>query len=502
MLTHSKVCSPQSIIREQAYSRQNKKPRPHGFRWLLVLLFVGGYVATVSRFQGFAEEYTVLTAFSIAACSLLLWRLKRPLQVTLPFWVILAVFVVGYYLKFYWIALSPEMLEGYPGVIAASAYSSATLLSAYTLTTIAFATFCSTSWLLLSISLRRSSNYEVETHNKAYQSVAKILLVIVPTLMLATFMIAYSTGIAVMGLKSVYLPFRLAGIISYGRLMFIPALLLMLIWCSQRAGSVAWRTRGVVLLFLHGISEVILRTSRGELAVLLLLLGFLLLTSSGRLKRSEMGVLFAVLSITAIFAPIFSEYRYYRIANPTESALVALDRSMRSSFKNGPGFVELFAQGASLAVLRVTGVEMLLAYTGLGVSPLGSSVLAVIASPRGVAGYVTQDILGYPSYAIHTSAVSLVGWFYLVGGEDKLVIVAMAGFCVAVWGLWRLLARLRLHSLPVAQALFLSWVYSLATEGLLDAQGVPFLIMAVSIIVCEWLIRFVGRSEASVTRLA
>jgi hypothetical protein len=138
--------------------------------------------------------------------------------------------------------------------------------------------------------------------------------------------------------------------------------------------------------------------------------------------------------------------------------------------------------------MRVTGMEMLLVYTGYGVVPLGSKLLEIMQSPRGVAGYVTVELLGTPEYVNTSAAVSSVGWFYLWGGAVA-VVAGIIGSVVLVWALWIGLRRLRLRILPVAQALVLVWLYSAASDGVLDAQALPLVTTFASIVACEWLVR-------------
>ena len=119
-------------------------------RWLLLLIFVGGYIATFYSFEQVALEYLGLTMLAIFACCLLLLRLKPPLVNKLPIWLILFVFMVAYYLKFYLMVWNPEIMpSGFLRQFYWMLNSPEILLDTYAAMTYAFVTFCLTSWWLL-----------------------------------------------------------------------------------------------------------------------------------------------------------------------------------------------------------------------------------------------------------------------------------------------------------------------------------------------------------------
>jgi hypothetical protein len=472
------------------YARLTQRAPWLKWRWLLLGVFLVGFLLTNPLLSD-DFDYLMSTLISISSCAVLLKRLARPLSVTLPYWVILTVFMVGYYIKFYWLVLEPDFLRE-SGQMFTHAYSSADYLPAFSLATVAFASFCLAGWFFLGLSKSPSAQPD-EVDRAVWQSVARFLTYVVPVLMAATFVIAYATGIFIMGLESVSLPFRLAGVIFYSRTSFIPALLLLLVFSGERGGVAAYSRLGIILLLLHGLSDVLLRSSRGQLMVMVLLLGFLFLLRDKRLKRLESVILLAGVLATFVLAPIITDYRNYRIEAPDTSINEALAGSLEGGYIEQGQFSELFTSGFRFVVLRVTGIEMLLTYSGLRVTPLSERAFDVINSSRGMAGYVTVDLLGIPSYANTSAAVSLAGWFYLVGGIS-LMILGVMGFVALVWFIWNGLQSLHLRILPVAQALALLWVYNFTSEGTLEAQVLPFVAMIASIFLCEWLVR---RFEAS-----
>jgi hypothetical protein len=456
------------------------------WRWLLLAPFILGYLFTYSILRE-GETYLVLTLVAIASCMILLTRLNRSIDVTLPFWTILAVFLIGYYVKYYLLVLYPDLfLE--TGQMTGSSYSSSALLPAFKLATIAFTCFCLSGWVFLGFARKRYLHDAVEADGAVYRSVARFLIWTVPFLMLLTYIIAYRTGIAIMGLASVSLPFRMAGVIFYIRTVLIPTLIIVLVLCGNKGEKSSYRRTGIFLLVLHGLSDVLLRSSRGQFIVLILALGFLFLLKGQGLKRSETAVLLAGFLLTIILAPFITEYRNYRIISQDKNIVSALIWSGQGGVGEKAGIGKTFASGLSFVLARLTGIDMLLRYTSLGVTPLGINAIDVIRSPRGIAGYVTIDLLGIPEQANTSSAVSLPGWFYLVGGTGFMA-VGMIAFVAFVWAIWAHFRRLQLRILPAAQAIFLLWVYSIAVEGTLDTQGIMFIATLASIMLCEWLVR-------------
>ena len=103
--------------------------------------------------------------------------------------------------------------------------------------------------------------------------------------------------------------------------------------------------------------------------------------------------------------------------------------------------------------------------------------------------FFTTEVMGYPPEAIHTSAPSLVGWFYLVGG-NVLVIAGVFGLTLALWIIWYQLPRSRLRCLAVAQALVATWILlGVAVDGVLDRAYLPALSCLASVVACEWVTR-------------
>jgi hypothetical protein len=471
----------------------------YGARWLLLLIFFVGYIATFSTFEGFALEYFGLTMVSFFACGLLLSRLNRPLHITLPFWTIFVVFMVAYFFKFYLIAVFPEVGEDIHPIFALAFLSSYGLISAYGITTTAFCAFCLTSWFLIDMSLSKWSKLINERGAPGQIPTAinskfiSFVWAIIVVLILVTTGLMYLTGIT-MGVETPYFPFRLAGLVVYTRTVLITGLLLLIIWIGLVASRDRWVKIGVILLLFHGLGDMVMRSSKGGLAVLILPLASLFLTSGRRVRKAYILSLGVTLLLVILLYPIVSQYRFLRMGDP-ENIFFALSNSLEVVGGGLSSFWLNLIYGCEGVLFRLTGIEFLVAYAYLGVQPLEQGAWSVLTSPLGMPGYVTFNILRQSPGNITSIAPSMVGWFYLVGG-NVAVALGLIGFTLVTDFLWTMLRWIKLQSLRVAQALFLSLLFFVTIDGVLEGLiSEKMLVYPATIVICEWLMRRIVRSR-------
>lgn len=471
--------------------------RHYRIRWAFLLLFIGGYIASFSYFEEFIVSYTTLTLISFLSCCFILSRLNRPLNQTLPIWVIFILFMVGYYFKFYWIILAPDTVEDLllPNF---RIFSPDVCISAYATATCAFTGFCLVSWLLLGRLLTFRPHL---TNNKrtsdfirpASRYVSGVLMVTIPFLMLFTTLLMHKFNIGVMGTEDIYLPFRTAGLIFYTRIAIIPGLLLVLIWSNIQIGRRKQTAYAVALLFLHGLTDMVLRTSRGGLATLLLSLGLLFLTSDQRIRRPHWLFILCSVFLVILLYPLVSTYRYLRISNP-ESIITPLSDSLADYINGAWTFGEILTIGAKTILFRMTGMDILLGIAKMDVKPLWWDVWELITDPRGIAEFVTVNVFGYSKYDVMSIAPSIIGWFYIIGG-NVFVVLGTIGFTMFTLIIWRMLAIIKFRTLPIAQALFLTFLFLNAMEGHLEGIAFQFVVTIISILVAEGVLRFIARGH-------
>jgi len=458
-------------------------PKPYKAYWLLLSIFFVGYLLTYSKLSGFWMQYLLLTIVSAFCACVMLTCLNRLLVGRLVVWILFLVWVVTYYIQWYLIACYPEMAgDHYLKPLRWLAYSPEVLMKTFSTITYGFGAFCLAVWLL--VAKMKAHSWYLPRGVIDYNNVCNILLWLIPCLMGVTFIIANVTGINRMGEESVYLPLHLAGLIYYCRVMLIPALLLLLIWCSDEAGLRKYFVAGTILLLIHGISDMLLRSSRG--ALLLLFIGlFFLLSNTNRMIKNRLYLFIGVIFFTLLAWPIITSYRsvrehgyqstishtlYESITNPTIGTISYSDELI-------DGIKSLFFRYGAVSLIPMSGVEL---------EPLKTQCFST-----SVTRVYTVEVMGYPPQNIHASGPSFVGWFYLVGG-NPFVIIGTFGFTVLVLLFWQMLERLRLYCLPVARSIFLLWVLLLLGGGPLDSLALGIMTLTGSIIGCEYIMRMSG----------
>lgn len=456
-------------------------------RWSILGVFAIGYALTATRLEPFASEYLFYTVISLTACALLLSRLTRFDPPRLATWVVLAVFLIAYYIKFYWILIDSSFARNMlPRTVWPALSSNAALCSGYALTTYAFLAFAVSAWV--SLCPRMHKCYLTRTaynpsSTAVYRFLSSFLLVLLPILMSSLGYLAYKFEIGLLGRNVVSpLPYRFGGIIFYSRLTLVPALSLLQVWCAERAAR-RWHLRiGILLLLFHGASDILLRASRGSLLTVSLELVFLAVITNLRFYRSEWLMTFCSIVVAVFLAPLITQYRWLRLSDV--GIFSAVSRAIELSF----GFWRTFVAGVSFVFFRIPGVEMITAIMGSGAEPLGREALSVMSSQRGIAGYLTVNIFGYPQDLAHSVAPSLVGWLYLVGGPAAVLVgCVVVGLISTVF--WHALSRLPLRSGPVAQTLTLFLLYAAVAESTLERIPLQVAVTAASVGVLEVLMR-------------
>jgi hypothetical protein len=189
--------------------------------------------------------------------------------------------------------------------------------------------------------------------------------------------------------------------------------------------------------------------------------------------------------------PIILEYRNLRIESGSESIVSLLLNAQYNIIGDDPSnILNTLKLGLGAVLFRITGVDLLIALNGFDAQPLFSSSWPILASPRGLAGYITMDIFGFSQDAIHSMAPGLIGWFYLVGGK-YFTVTGIVLFTILIYIFWRFMSIIGLKSLPVAQALFMAQMTPIIVDGTLDSIfALPTLALPASIAVCECMIRF------------
>lgn len=464
-------------------------------RWALLLLFIIGYTLTRTKFNFAANEYIIYNLFAFATCAALLTQLKVFEQRYVAVWLGLIIIATVYFLRFYWIAIDPLPvkimlpLNPYLKMIG----QEKALLEAFKLSVLAFVAFGLSSAIMLYLSRQQSvSAYQDISYGdiRAQWFAAKLSLVVLVPLMLVLSYVSHQYHIGEMGADSgEALPFRLKGIIFYVRVVFIPLLIVLLIYSAERSGHAAISRLGVLLLMAHGVIDMLLRSSRSSLLLSILLLVFLVMAGGIRLRRNEKVLIGITIMLAFIMVPIMTIYRNQRV----EHGLLIVDALSNAIHIAGNDWWGTFSQGMKFVLFRMPGVESVWCMLGWGAKPLGMQSLEALRSINGMAGYVTYHIYSFKIEDNTLLAPSFVGWLYLVAGMPAIVFGGMLAAVLSVIG-GKFLSCKYLECGSVAQVFLLWMLFVALTEGTIDTMKYLVLAGTVCMIGFEFSMRLIKNS--------
>lgn len=467
-------------------------------RWLVLLVFVIGYLITYERFSFASSDYFLCNFLALTACAALLFQIKLYELNHSAIWLTLVVFIAVYFIRFYWIAIDPlpvkimlhtpvykKMIQDIP------------LLEGFRVSVIAFTTFIVTAIVLLMVKRTGSCSNDklVITNNESSEFtniVVKSLFFILPLLMMVLAYVSHKYHIGEMGADSGDpLPFRLKGIIFYARFVMIPLLIMLLIYLAQRCDRIIISRFGILLLMLHGVIDMLLRGSRSSLLLSILLLVFLVISGGVKLYRNEKALALLVLVAGLFMVPVMTEYRTYRVV---ENLSVA-DAILASLSIIGNEWWATLLRGIEFVLFRMPGIEAVSAIISLDSEPLGMQTLEVIRGEQGIAGYLTHDVYRIPIEANTLSAPSFVGWLYLVGGVISVVSGSFLLAIAAVWG-WVILGNKYFVISPIIRSFFLWVLFTALTEGTIDSMQFMVVVGVLVLLAIELFMRALSFRQA------
>jgi|ERR1035437_1172321 hypothetical protein len=444
-------------------------------KYAVGLAFAVGYALTAARMMEHGAEYFLLLVVDLLAAEYLFSRLRRqPLVAALPMWFLLWIFLLGYAFKLFTGLILAGTQSG--SEVLPSSYLECFLdttavikaLRSYTLGFLAFAAVaCFVSkWGISSVERRGEGGTQYrEGATQYYRDVVGAMFLSGIGVMVFTGYLMYSTGVGVMGMTAVALPYRLAGIVYYGRLVVVPGIFITLVVWSDIAGRKKLGVLAGLVLVIHGVSEAVLSTSKFTLIFMIVMITLVKLMLHGRLSMTLKYALCSLGIAYAFVYPVVAQYRNYRM---TVKSDLLLPWSLALGDVTGKYTVgEWLGVGTAAAFWRVPGIDIVTAI--IETDPVVG--VSVAGMPQGAIDYVSHDVFGQPEGGNSAMAPSLIGAMYLYGG-DVLVVFGTAAFALAVALAWKLLGsrRLsgRLRSSVVLRVLFFLPVYTLAGEGMFD----------------------------------
>lgn len=400
-------------------------------RYLSLLTFPA--IAAVLLANGMGVEPVVMYAIACGMYLVLLRRLGKLGPETAAVWLVLAIFLVFYFLRYPIIAFDPApVIATHPGSISDSFRDGGLGLNrALSMSVLAFSIFCAVTTMLLSHESPLHVNAQPASDGRD-ERVIKFLLFFVPLLMLALGGLAYIYRIGQMGAPpGEPLPFRLKGVIFYGRLVLLPLMILAIIQLGNRLERREYIWIGFALLAMHGASDMFIRVSRSSVLQCVLLLAFLSVSGGLRLKRSIVLTGLGLAAWGIYMMPILMQSRLILISEPNIGPMQAF---LNAFWSAQSAALDTFLKGLSTVYFRIPGIETTWAIDNTGVEPLGLNALSVVRGPSGIAGYLTHTLYRIEPNYFTLFAPGFVGWLYLVGGHIGVGIGAaiLAWVCVSI----------------------------------------------------------------------
>ena len=468
----------------------------------VLFLFLLGYFLTASRFDKNGLEYFFLTILTIISCCLLLLYIYKPITFGLPIWIMLSYFIIAYYLKFYWLIFNPNFASQRFYLLPQMIDSEEILISTYRIVTYSFVGFCTIAWIFLNKIKTKKIDLlfqRIDSNKIIYWK--QLNLFILPLVFILIFFsnyLMYSKNIAIMGAKSVYLPFRLSGITFYIATAIIPGILLLLLWVNYQKKPKIYFILSICFLILHVLIQTLLRSSKGVIIGLLMLLFFMLMIKRVRFSRGKLFLFIISTLLIFVFYPIIGTYRGIRVINPKAGLFSGISKAIMILTSNSDGgFKNIFVNTFNSMFHRLTGVESLMMIIAKDFRPLGIGALKIfpIFGGYGLAKIFTLEVEGIPEYIITSSATSFLGWFYMVGGYWFAIFGPILLISI-IWTVWLWILKANLKCKPIALILFLSMFVDWILDGCLDMifhWGSLSTILV--IIFCELLLRTLGNES-------
>ena len=446
----------------------------------VILFFIAGYFFTSTFVAG--EEsvyYGLLSLINIVAFMVLAACLGKPKIAHAPIWLMLYSILVAYFLQFYIVLYDPRV-AGYDLMIDDYVSNPDIVLKYLETVTLGFCSFCLGSILsILVVQKKLSTNLVSYYSNRYFINLTAIILI----LSLSSGFVMAFFGTSAMGGEQVVLPYRLTGLVFYLRTTIIPALLIYAIWIADTNQRSKLFVIFFVLLVMHGISDMLMRSSRGFL-LQIVLMATMLFVMAETLNDRRVRVLGWTIFFTILVLPIIGFSREIR-KYEGGGTIYALTESINSMVYDLATFFETSVNVIFFLLVRFTGAVSFLQIMARDFD----FVLDRLFEPGfDVTEYMTYEVMEWPIEETMGYAPSTFGHFYLIGGGTGLALGIFL-FIISVMAFWSLICRLKLRARPVVMAIFLAWFFVNMSDGTWSNFIFRFFLLCLGMILCEVLAR-------------
>ena len=283
-------------------------------------------------------------------------------------------------------------------VLFTNEYSPIISTEIFTLTTISH-------FFIVFFLLFYSFSFNFPEINKEYASTGvlsskeSIIIKLSFILILSTSYIYFVFDLFVMGKEMVVLPFHLNGLLFYLRTMILPVILLTVLFTSKNKKNSLYT---IILLLFLGVTDMILRGSKGALIYIIIQIFIVVSIKSNHLKRkiNYKPFIIILLLIISIY-PLMDNYRSQKISGESNSNELAIS--------NTP--IELITKGTVGILKRFLGFsEFYYIYNKTKTDNTS------IEFEDNISSTYTHNFLNLPKDMIHLSSPSLLGIAYIFFG--------------------------------------------------------------------------------------
>ena len=214
---------------------------------MFLLVWPIGYALTYTALPDFAFQYFAVSFLALLSCGFLLSALKAPLADSLPVWVILWVFVFGYFVEFYVLVLDPSILEAFFAPTKVTQIDITAYFDSYMAATSAFLATSLISIIYLKRGFSQSTAPNGSSYNAPDDRALWQLGGIFALIVLVSSVLAYKFNLIGSGDRDL-LPFHLEGLVDYVRLVTAPLLIILIIQLAIVNNRRNWIIAGVAML--------------------------------------------------------------------------------------------------------------------------------------------------------------------------------------------------------------------------------------------------------------
>lgn len=484
------------------------------WRWLWLLVCPIGWFQVHSLFVGEQEAFAVVTLLSTALVAMALRALGPLGKQTVHLWLLLALYMLGYYIKFYVMGYfkldeaEDYLSKVYP--LESSHFDNSSLLMSYNwLVTEGLGALVAAFILLSRAEARHGSVVPIvrATLPKVPAGGIRALLslAIVLTIILAYIQVMLGIGFVSGSERQVEaLPYRLAGIIMTVYYGALPLAFLAALWLAD--ASREWRlARVIVLAYLaFGLTTALLSTSKALLTSTVISMTVLWLVT-GRLSRQRLALILAIVPFIALLNVFLSMNRVLRAVNPDLSIFDVMVTALGDIFSGQTAINADDSSGGVMAflavVMRMNGADSLLNIVNFDPHLSFDQVAQVLwATPGGISVFYGQDVLGNMSEYDVAFSPSLMGFLRVALDEPWAVCLGLVLYAGLWHAVFRVAVRLGLMVEPLLLSMLIVLLGQYTSEGTLDSLPERIGLTMLFCLAAEWmlreLIRNTGRLQA------